>query len=255
MLTYINDRKLSDYPFYGLSKPRPFPPGCITHIGICAKEQPNGAFFASAISISMDGVLVSLCEETTTGDKELGSVYVVAGEESTGLELEKDDVKYSISMMIDRSLLKNAYGNYTGRFYLDPHCVTYISENVAGRLHQVVINGQTQTLDDHLDFSCAGDLITLTEPVGTQNSYFYTTYLKAGSEVNDIDLVYKTVSTAVPVRSINTASPSGEKPQFTLEAASESITFNVQEKANSLVVEIHGDTAFPNCYVGKGDEA
>lgn len=255
LTTYINDRKLADYPFYGLKKPRPFPPGCITHLGVCVQDQPVGCFFASAISISMDGVLVSLCLEENGVDKDIGSVYVASGQDSAGAEFEKDDVKYAVSMMVDRSLLQNSYGSYTGRFYLDPRCVSYVSDTVAGNLKQVVINGQTHQVDNHLDFACSGDLIGFTVPEESLTDSCYKTYLKAGAEVNETPLVYKPVSTAVPVRGINTATPSGVSPQFVLVAGDSSITFGVKEKPSALVVTIQGNTDFPNCYAGKGDEA
>lgn len=254
LTTYINDRKLADYPFYGLEKPRPFPPGCITHIGICVQDQPDGCFFASAISISMDGVLVSLCKEVGNDDTDIGSIYVATGQDSAGIEFEKDDVKYSVSMMIDRSLLQNSYGSYTGRFYLDPRCVSYISDSVAGSLKQVVINGQTHQADNHLDFVCSGDLIGFTKPEESVADACYKTYLKAGQEVNETPLVYAPISTAVPVRGINTATPSGVSPSFTLASGDASVTLSVEEKETALIVTVHGNTAFPSCYE-EGDEA
>lgn len=265
--TFINDRKLSDYPFCKLEEPRPFPPGCITYLGVCIHGAEDGyPLFASAISISMDGVLVSICKELSdTTSETVGSIYVTADKDSAGVEISNSTVHCNINMMIDRSMLQNSFGNYNGKFYLDPACVTYMSDSVYGAQKGLVINGSTYTADSHVNFSCAGDLLKLTEPVADVTGTTCTTYLKASADVNEYALTDSMTVSESPVQAVNTIQiPTGDTtqtyPMFGIlpDPESNAVTMvasgSTTEPAD-LILEIWGNTDFPNCYKGKGDQA
>ena len=89
MITYANDRKLAEYPFFDVGQ-TPFPAGCIKYLGICLNEETaSRPVYASAITISMDGILVSICRETANANEgeTLGSVYATAADGSISMEL------------------------------------------------------------------------------------------------------------------------------------------------------------------------
>lgn len=282
-ITYTNDRKLSDYPFFNLQHPRPFPPGCITYLGLCVHGEADAhPFFASAISVSMDGVLVSLCKELSdTESEEVGSVYVAASDSSADIEI--DNRKWSdqgvllsgyhcdVGMMIDKSMLANSYGSYNGKFYLDPSCVTYMDDDVRGFVKGIVINGATYSVDEHVDFSCSGDLLKFSDTEITGGTAY--TFLKADG-ANSNEFVTLSESGSAPIHAINNMVKRGtqEDPYPTLEivvgsTSSEAILLHVLSpvptsdeasfeitEPHDMLLEIVGTTAFPNCYT-EGDEA
>lgn len=262
MNTYINDRKLEDYPFYNVGK-TPFPPGCIKYLGVCLEDDASYPVYASAITISMDGVLVSLCRKTGEDSTEtIGSVYATASAGSASSELSGGSVKGSVSLLIDKTMLQNAYGNYTGEFYLDPVCVTYVSSGISGQVRNVVINGSTFAADKSLNFSSTGDLLTLQRlPDSTNESV--TAMLTGSTAIDSYSLVEDEQIFGTFVESINNLSPSAipasvdPEPALHILSGSDSIWFGVLKGGTddpALVIEVVGTSAFPNCY-GTDDEA
>ena len=259
--TYINDRKLEEYPFYDIGK-APFPPGCIRYLGVCIVGTPNGRpIYASSISVSLDGVLVSLCRETANDAGEpVGSVYVEAGKTSVSMALTGSSFKGSVSMWIDRNMMKNSYGNYTGKFYLDPSCVTYRD---LGGPASIVVNGTTIGTEQGLDFSCRGGVIQFTEDngdvllSGTTDVDSYNLVASSGVSSTFVDAigtqVPTTVDTVAPVFQI--LSGDADAVKFSVLRGSEVTDSDNPPDPSDLVIEILGTTDFPNCYDSRFDEA
>lgn len=267
--TYINDRNLDEYPFYNLGDV-PFPPGFIKYLGVCLLAQGASRVFASAISVSADGVLVSICRDKndgSSGTETIGSIYAPASSGTANIAIEGGTISGSMSMLIDKSLLKNAYGNYNGKFYLDPSCVTYMPANVYGKLKMLEINGTTYQADQAVDFSCMGGVITMQNPTISADGSSRTATITGSSDVNNFTLVAAAPRNEIVVEGINTLAITADTAEATTAAPypaiaflidGTAISFNVlkgsmQEPAD-LVVEIVGDTSFPNCYA-TGDEA
>lgn len=256
MNTYINDRKLMEYPFYNAGDTIP-PIGCIKYLGVCLQDDyPSYPLYASAITISMDGVLVSLCRETDSEDGEIiGSVYAPASEGAVSMLLSGSDVTGSVSMQIDSSMLQNAYGSYSGKFYLDPSCVTYMNADVAGRIKEAKINGLTHTLTRSVNFTVMGDVLSMSDVSLSENRTQGSVLLIGSPDVNDYELAD---DVQLPVRCVESMYGSGSLtltgqtnsyPEFYLESGSDSITLApVEAPSGDLVVEITGGTKFPHCY-------
>jgi len=264
MITHINDRKLSEYPFFDIGQ-APFPPGCIKQLGVCITGETTGlALYASAITVSMDGVLVSLCRDVQGSDsgEVLGSVYAQASSGSVSMELTGGTVHGSVSMLIDKSMLQNSYGSYNGKFYLDPSCVTYMGADVQGSLEQININGTTFAAAQSLDFSTMGDVLEL-------DVQGQTAYLIGTADVDSYALVDEVQDNSSKVQTINELSITGNTetyPAFTLEAAGSttstgSIYYPITivplrgstTSASDLILELTGGTAFPHCYSSKDE--
>ena len=257
MNTYINDRKLSEYPFFNIGQ-SPMPPGCITYLGVCIQgsDEHVHPVYASAISVSMDGVLVSVCRELEDDEngEVIGSVYATSAEGSANIPITGSTIQGSISLMIDRELLQNSYGTYNGKFYLDPSCVTYIEPAVAGTLKTVGINGSLYQTAQSLNFSCMGGLLELVEDGNV-------VLLKGSQDVDSYSLVGSDTSVKRYVETINNINISGNTetyPAFEIHSESPEIKLNVisgsTTQDSDLIVEVVGTSAFPHCY-GEKDEA
>ena len=260
MITYANDRKLAEYPFFDVGQ-TPFPAGCIKYLGICLKETTTSRpVYASAITISMDGILVSICRETTNANEgeTLGSVYATATDGSASMELSGGTVSGTVSMIIDKELLQSAYGSYNGKFYLDPMCVSYMSDAVAGTLKAVGINGTTYGTLQQLDFSTTGSILAF-QDLGVNNDIL-SVMLCGGDSVNDVTLVETPTSSPKQVTTINDLSVANETddyPTFSLVSGSTAgavVLTGSTTASGDVVVELTGTTGFPNCYT-EGDEA
>lgn len=259
MITYANDRKLAEYPFFDVGQ-TPFPAGCIKYLGICLNEETaSRPVYASAITISMDGILVSICRETANANEgeTLGSVYATAADGAASMELSGGTVSGTVSMLIDRELLQSAYGSYNGKFYLDPMCVTYMSDSVAGSLKSVNINGITYGTTQQLAFSTTGSILAFQSLSSADDTL--SVMLCGGDSVDDVVLVETPTSTPKQVTTINDLSLSNagaeDYPTFTLVSGSTSVVLTGSTTASGdVLVEITGTTGFPNCYKA-GDEA
>lgn len=266
MNTYINDKKLAEYPFYDTGKDAP-PPGCIRYLGVCLRGVSAPApIYASAISIGMDGVMVSLQIEGSTDELGIGTVYATAAEGKVSMVLTGGTISGTASMLIDKTLLSNSYGTYKGKFYLDPSCVTYMDDAVAGTLTSVWVNGTTYVPSQGLNFTCMGDVIELSDPDirGTTA----TALIRGTTAVNTYNLVVTDENTRTYVGPINditggTATADIPYPMLTLAAENPDNHPNAIQIAvvrgseitpADLVLDLIGTTAFPNCYE-KGDEA
>lgn len=261
MNTYINDRKLSEYPFFNIGQ-SPMPPGCITYLGVCIQGSDDHVYpvYASAITVSMDGVLVSVCRELEDDEngEVLGSVYATSAEGSANIPITGSTIQGSISLMIDKELLQNNYGTYNGKFYLDPSCVTYMDASVTGSLKTVSINGNVYQASQGLNFSCMGGLLELVEDGNVA-------LLKGSQDVDSYSLVVSDTAVRRFVETINNVNIEGNTntyPEFEIhvEGGTDSaIQTNVVRGSTTedsdLVVElIGGGTGFPHCY-GGADEA
>lgn len=263
--TYINDRKLNEYPFFELGDV-PFPPGFIKYLGVCLLDTSSSRVFASAISVSMDGVLVSLCRDSTssdTGAEALGSIYATASSGAANIVIEGGPVSGTMSLLIDKTMLQDAYGSYNGKFYLDPSCVTYMPANVYGKLKMLEISGSTYSADQAVDFSCMGGVITMHDPTFSDDRLSRTATITGSDDVDSFKLVNTKARNEIVVNGINLldvpdATPQSPYPTIAFLTGSTTISFNVLKGSmtdpSDLVVEIVGDTSFPNCY-GTGDEA
>ena len=264
MNTYVNDRKLAEYPFFDTGASAP-PPGCIRYLGVCLRNVSSEVpVYASAISISMDGVLVSLCRDIAGSDtdKLLGSVYASATDGRANIELTGGTVTGTVSMLIDKTLLQNSFGNYTGKFYLDPSCVTYMDSAVEGSLNSVRVNGTTYSPSQGLNFTCMGSVVELADPV-QEDDGSVTSYIRGTTTVDTYALLQQDntmVSSVDAVNEITLPVTHDDYPTLTLLSGNtQAIQFNVlagdQINPADLVVEIIGTKAFPNCYETENDEA
>lgn len=265
MNTYINDKKLAEYPFYDTDNNAP-PPGCIRYLGVCLRGTTPAPVYASAITIGMDGVLVSLQIEGSTDELCIGTVYATAAEGKASMALTGGTVSGTASMLIDKTLLANSYGTYKGKFYLDPSCVTYMSDDVAGTLTSVRVNGTTYSPSQGLNFTCMGDVVELVGPEISGTTA--TALIRGTTEVNTYNLVTSSSNTKTyvgPVNEITGGTATADVPYPTLTLAAENpdnhpnaIQITVVRGSETvpadLVLDLIGTTAFPNCYE-KGDEA
>ena len=263
MNTYVNDRKLAEYPFFDTGTSAP-PPGCIRYLGVCLRNvDVEVPVYASAISISMDGVLVSLCRDIEGEDKDklLGSVYASATDGKANMELTGGTVSGTVSMLIDRTLLQNSSGNYTGQFFLDPSCVTYMDSSVEGSLKSVRVNGNTYSPAQGLNFTCMGSVIELSG--GTMTDGMMTAYIQGTTSVDTYSLIEQNDMTVASVDAVNEITLPAEHEDFPtlalISGNTQAIQFNIVQGSTTtpadLVVELIGTTAFPNCYDPEFDEA
>lgn len=266
--TFINDRMQSEYPFYELGNV-PFCPGLIKYLGVCLMGSESSPIFASAISVAADGVLVSLCREVDGSDtgEMLGSIYTDSASGASSAIFASRDVSGSISLMIDKNALKDSYGSYSGKFYLDPSCVTYMSSDVFGKLHTVVINGSTQAVGQALNFTYMGKVIRLDGPQLSEDRTECTITLSGSAAVDSFKLVESGTVNEVYVTSVNllqTPDATTDDPTPVLEIAvddgsTNSIALNPVKGSTTepadLVVEIIGNTNFPSCFDPVKDEA
>ena len=266
MNTYINDKKLAEYPFYDTEADAP-PPGCIRYLGVCLRGVTTPApVYASAITIGMDGILVSLQIEGSTDELGIGTVYATATEGKVSMVLTGGTISGTASMLIDKTLLANSYGTYKGKFYLDPSCVTYMSDAVAGTLTSVRVNGTTYSPSQSLNFTCMGDVVELVGPEISGTTA--TALIRGTTSVNTYNLVNSSSSTKTyvgPVNEITGGTATAAVPYPTLTLAAENpdnhpnaiqiaVVRGSETTPADLVLDLIGTTAFPNCYE-KGDEA
>ena len=266
--TYANDNKLSLYPFCDCQLP--FSPGCITYIGICLKGDPTGyPLYASAVSISTEGVLVSICRETGGTPEDLGSVYVSTVDGTAHATLGNAVASGTACVSIDREVAKLCYGRYTGKFYLDPQCVLYIPGEVLGFLAGLELNGTQYVAGQNIAFAAMGDAIEFTEP--EQEDDKYVTMLRGTTAVNAYSFI-ETASDEFPsVSSVNEmefhATSEDPYPVITVVSSDPGVELYVQQGAEvhedeaipenipDVIIEICGTSAFPNCYDSNADEA
>ena len=246
MNTYINDKKLAEYPFYETGADAP-PPGCIRYLGVCLKGATASPVYASAITVGMDGVLVSLCRDP---DEEIiGTVYATAAEGTVSMELSGSTVPGTASMLIDKTMLSNSYGTYTGKFYLDPSCVTYMEDNVAGNLKTVNVNGTTYAASQGIDFTCMGSVIEF-EPediTGSTVTEVETVLLKGSTAVNSFALVASNPSSTTLVDSVNEITlADASRPYPTLTLKSEYILSKLSAGEGAPVVAFYRNEALDN---------
>ena len=266
--TYIDDKKLSLYPFCDCQLP--FAPGCITYMGICLKGDPTGyPLYASAVSISTEGILVSICRETGGAPEELGSIYVSTVDGTAHTTLGSAVASGTACMSIDMSVGKLCYGRYTGKFYLDPQCVLYIPGEVLGFLEGLELNGIRYAAGQNIAFAAMGDAIEFTEPEEEDDRY--VTMLRGSTAVNAYSFIDTAENDAPTVSSVNgmtfRATEADPYPTLTVVSTDSNIKLWVQQGAIAqdgedmpenipdVIIEICGMSAFPNCYNSTDDEA
>ena len=168
------------------------------------------------------------------------------------------------------SIPESAVGAYTGEFYLDPSCCTYMPDTVYGHHAAYTINKDTYAVGRSLDIMTSG---LLTVHIDGTTATFGTTPDADASPLVQLDMAEKKHVTSVKGYTVHataenpypvvyiTGQTQGDKPVIHFEPvvgvlSNDTIigggTAAVPDTA--VVVAIVGTTAFPNCY-GSEDEA
>lgn len=136
--TYINENLNVPYPFYGTDA-LPFPNSCITgiQIAVCiensyAVAMPSYYLYASSITFSKDAAYLVICRSDTDEPiLALSAVKTGVSGTSTALQNRCTDSITHINGFLELGVIpENAYGLYTGKFIIDPSCVSCIPDSV-----------------------------------------------------------------------------------------------------------------------------
>lgn len=164
---------------------------------------------------------------------------------------------YNISSGIPRSSIRStgymqlgtipedAIGVYTGRFYLDPSCTTYMTASVYGYHTAVQVRGAEQETAASLNIVFNG-LLTASVDGGT---LFIGATTKADDNIlnevptHSVDFVeYLCGTTTANIDTLNLVGDPGK------------IVWSLQDRGNVVVVSVDGTSTFPNCW-GSEDDA
>jgi hypothetical protein len=136
--TYINENLNVPYPFYGTDA-LPFPNSCITgiQIAVCiasnyAADMPSYYLYASSITFSKDAAYLVICRSDTNEPiLALSAVKTGVSGTSTALQNRCTDSITHINGFLELGIIpEEAYGLYTGKFIIDPSCVSCIPDTV-----------------------------------------------------------------------------------------------------------------------------
>lgn len=175
------------------------------------------------------------------------------------LSLAEREYARSTAYMQLGTIPEDAVGVYTGKFYLDPGCVTYISADVIGRCAKMIVN-KTESETPHSLEIVTGGLLTASVTGGTLS---FGTLEAADSNV-------LTETPAVPysfITSINGYMPKAteEQPypvlklddypdQTVPEPPPAKIRWSVRVLGTGdVLLTVNGTKVFPNCYGAQDD--
>lgn len=158
---------------------------------------------------------------------------------------------HSTAYMQLGTIPKDAIGVYSGKFYLDPACVVYMSSEVYG-YHEVLTANDSEMLVDHTVRLAVTGLLTAKVENGSLvfgcldstdnnilNSYpehglEFVEYLNGTttSNLHSLHIDDFTVDTLIDGETVSTTE----------------IAWQVQEIDSTVLLTVKGTTAFPNCY-------
>ena len=141
---------------------------------------------------------------------------------------------------------EDAIGVYTGKFYLDPSCVTYMPKVVLGYHTDITVNHNHQEIGHSLVFSASG-LLTLSVTGGTTLTF------------GCLESTDKSILTEAPTRGYDfvtyiygmTVPVGGVLDIRTADSAAGKINIaGTTTKSGDVLVTLDGTTLFPNCFIG-----
>lgn len=263
--TYLNENFTSPYPFFG-NAALPFPQACIVGLGVCIhSNEPIYPVYATSISIGLDSVYMVLCYEKDGQTITLGTLFAdTNSKDKTGLLTDTATTDVSGFLYLGM-ITPDAVGQYTGKFYIDPSCVSYMPDSIFGVHKYININDSSQQISQVLSIATTGLLnLTGTTIEGTEESA--TDALYSFTDENIYEANVKTingVATLVPgytgtLRLVGDASITfhADKIPSNLNITNGDLDPAVRAKmeGTTVVVVINGGTTFPSCYP-VGDQA
>lgn len=141
------------------------------------------------------------------------------------------------------SIPEAAIGNYSGEFYLDPSCVTYMPETVYRGYDKYTIGSTEYKAGQRIDLSANG-LLRFAVEGGT---VFAAETTDADKE-QLVELTFEGREQVTGLRGYPIAGTTANPyPTLTLKGDGNLIRFNVTHQTDPVVIEVIGTTAFPNC--------
>ena len=135
---------------------------------------------------------------------------------------------------------ENAIGNYQGEFYLDPACVTYMSDDVFGKYNNYTTGVNKHQMGQRFDIELAGWLTwkdnTISTKYGFDDNNFIVIPDKYGQRITHINGQTISATEADPL------------PWLKIIGHTPYVNVSVEEVGTTVVVTIDGTSAFPNCY-------
>ena len=254
--TYLNDNLTVPYPFFGDVK-LPFACSCIQGLGICVHTNTAlGALYAASVTIGPTSIYIVIAydklESGTYTQQILGTLFADT-DTTANTGLLQDATKYQASgYLILGDIPKESCGQYSGKYYIDPSCVSYMPDSQYGYHKNIIINGDAYRIGQSLTIDANG-MVALT---GTA---FYGT---SASDTMELFTFTDSKSYPVGVTAINGVATeatgsgaltitTGNNGHITMSCLSSGGTQN----GGVVVVAINGGTAFPNCYKHELDDA
>lgn len=272
--TYINENMDVPYPFYG-TESLPFPNSCILGMQIALYDWTLGdaALYAASVTLSKDSAYVLICE--SSGNKPvlaLSAVKQGTGGTSTLIQNVCAGTVTKVNAFMELgSIPESAYGLYTGKFYIDPSCVSVIPES-AVNLNQgdsLRVNTlSTVSAGQCLEIRASG-LFTISKgtkapqgggPVVTD----FTIGLSPDVDLDSLELYAvldnQNYTRVESVNGISTNSPYEEGGSILIFTTPQdqdlpSVTVSGEQIGNVLHVRYKGNTEFRSCYDPDEDEA
>ena len=145
---------------------------------------------------------------------------------------------------------ESAIGNYQGEFYLDPACVTYMSNAIFGRYKNYTTSVNKHPMGQRFDIELAGWLTwkddTISTKYGTNDNNFIVLSEPYGQRVTHINGQTMSASEAYQTPTLVINGHTYTDP--TTHETTNYVDVTAVEVGRTIVVTIDGTSAFPNCY-------
>lgn len=258
--TFINENMNAEYPFFSAGA-LPFPNSCILglQLAICYSDlagtiQHPGELYVSSLTLSENAVYMIVCG-TNNSDAPIMSLSAYKqGHSGTSTVIQNvcKNPNIFVNGFVELGIIpEEAYGLYTGKFWIDPSCISFVPQKVMRLdMHNIMIGNDTVDINQCLNIHTTG--LLKTTPV-TKNGILTGNINVATEALNNADLYtildernYNMVTSVNGVSTATAFTKNGSTLSITSESGS--IEVSATSIGNSITVSIKGNKQFKNCF-------
>lgn len=263
--TFINENMNAEYPFYRAGA-LPFPNSCILgiQIAICYSDLSGaahhpGQLYVSSITLSENAAYMVICGTYNSNAPIMSISAYKQGHSGTSTVIQNicKDPKVFVNGFVELgSIPEEAYGLYTGKFWIDPSCISFVPQKVMRLgIHNIMVGDTPVDTDQCLNIHTAGLLkSTLGRRTDTPT---YNINIDTDA-MNNADLYtlldernYNMVNSINGVSTATDFTKNGSTLSIT--SGSNSIELSATQNGNAIIVSIKGNNQFKNCFKQTAD--